>query len=242
MRNRFSGPTLTHWLGTDNFGRDLWSRLIFGARISLTIACISVAMSLRSSVRRSGLRPAISAAGSDLILMRITDIFLGFPAIVLALAIVAVLGPGMVNVGACHYRRRLDGICPRGARHDADAARAELRAGRQGARRQSGPHSLQAKSYRMRWDRSSCSPRLASAPRSSRSRRSASSVSACRRRHRPGAGRFPTAPASCATNRGCRSLPAPRSWSPCSASICSVMACATSLDPRHLARSAGKKK
>ena len=43
MRNRFAGPTLTHWLGTDNFGRDLWSRLVFGARISLTISIISVA-------------------------------------------------------------------------------------------------------------------------------------------------------------------------------------------------------
>ena len=97
MRNRFSGPTLTHWLGTDNFGRDLWSRLIFGARISLTIACISVAMSciIGTTV---GLAAGYFGGWTDLILMRITDIFLGFPAIVLALAIVAVLGPGMVNV------------------------------------------------------------------------------------------------------------------------------------------------
>jgi peptide/nickel transport system permease protein len=97
MRNRFSGPTLTHWLGTDNFGRDLWSRLIFGARVSLTIACISVAMSciIGTTV---GLAAGYFGGWTDLILMRITDIFLGFPAIVLALAIVAVLGPGMVNV------------------------------------------------------------------------------------------------------------------------------------------------
>ena len=66
----------------------------------------------------------------DLVLMRIADVFLGFPAIVLALAIVAVLGPGMVNVAVAHHRRRLDGICPGGAGHDAGAARAELRAGR----------------------------------------------------------------------------------------------------------------
>jgi peptide/nickel transport system permease protein len=97
MRNRFSGPTLTHWLGTDNFGRDLWSRLIFGARVSLTIACISVAVSC-SIGTAVGLAAGYFGGWTDLILMRITDIFLGFPAIVLALAIVAVLGPGMVNV------------------------------------------------------------------------------------------------------------------------------------------------
>jgi peptide/nickel transport system permease protein len=50
MRNRLSGPTLQHWLGTDNFGRDLWTRLAHGSAISLAIALGSVA--------------AISAAGS----------------------------------------------------------------------------------------------------------------------------------------------------------------------------------
>lgn len=97
MRNRFSGPTLTHWLGTDNFGRDLWSRLIYGARISLVIACISVATSAVIGTL-VGLSAGYFGGWIDLILMRITDIFLGFPAIVLALAIVAVLGPGIVNV------------------------------------------------------------------------------------------------------------------------------------------------
>jgi peptide/nickel transport system permease protein len=97
MRNRFSGPTLTHWLGTDNFGRDLWSRLIYGARVSLMIACISVAVSAIVGTA-VGLTAGYFGGWTDLILMRITDIFLGFPAIVLALAIVAVLGPGIVNV------------------------------------------------------------------------------------------------------------------------------------------------
>jgi len=97
MRNRFSGPTLAHWLGTDNFGRDLWSRLIYGARVSLLIACISVFASaiIGTAV---GLVAGYFGGWTDLVLMRITDIFLGFPAIVLALAIVAVLGPGIVNV------------------------------------------------------------------------------------------------------------------------------------------------
>lgn len=97
MRNRFAGPTLGHWLGTDNFGRDLWSRLVFGARVSLSIAVISVVCSTIIGTV-VGLVAGYFGGWIDLLLMRITDIFLGFPAIVLALAIVAVLGPGVVNV------------------------------------------------------------------------------------------------------------------------------------------------
>lgn len=97
MRNRFAGPTLTHWLGTDNFGRDLWSRLVFGARISLTISIISVACSAIVGTV-VGLAAGYFGGWVDMLLMRITDIFLGFPAIVLALAIVAVMGPGVFNV------------------------------------------------------------------------------------------------------------------------------------------------
>ena len=97
MRNRFAGPTLEHILGTDNFGRDLWSRLVFGARVSLTIAIISVVCSaLIGTV--VGLVAGYFGGWVDQVLMRITDVFLGFPAIVLALAIVAVLGPGVLNV------------------------------------------------------------------------------------------------------------------------------------------------
>jgi len=97
MRNRFAGPSLAHWLGTDNFGRDLWSRMVFGARISLMIALVSVggAAFIGTVV---GLVSGYFGGWVDLVLGRITDIFLGFPAIILALAIVAVLGPGIVNV------------------------------------------------------------------------------------------------------------------------------------------------
>lgn len=97
MRNRFAGPTFEHILGTDNFGRDLWSRLVFGARVSLTIAIISVVCSaLIGTV--VGLVAGYFGGWVDQVLMRVTDVFLGFPAIVLALAIVAVLGPGVLNV------------------------------------------------------------------------------------------------------------------------------------------------
>lgn len=97
MRNRFEGPSLEHLLGTDNFGRDLWSRMVFGARISLTIAIFSVGgAALIGTV--VGLVSGYFGGWVDLVLGRVTDVFLGFPAIILALAIVAVLGPGVVNV------------------------------------------------------------------------------------------------------------------------------------------------
>ncbi|ARO14632.1 dipeptide transport system permease protein DppC [Ketogulonicigenium robustum] len=97
MRNRFSLPTAAHWLGTDNFGRDLWSRMVYGARVSLAIAFISVTISAIIGTV-VGLVAGYFGGWVDSLLMRITDVFLGFPAIVLALAIVAVLGPGLMNV------------------------------------------------------------------------------------------------------------------------------------------------
>jgi peptide/nickel transport system permease protein len=97
MRNRFALPSFEHWLGTDNFGRDLWARMVFGARISLTTAIITV-----SSAALIGTTVGIVAGyfggWVDLVLMRVTDVFLGFPAIVLALAIVAVMGPSVTNI------------------------------------------------------------------------------------------------------------------------------------------------
>ncbi len=97
MPNRFSGPSAEHLLGTDNFGRDLWSRLVFGARISLSIAVIAV---LASAIIGTvvGLISGYFGGWIDLVLMRITDVFLGFPPLVLVLAVVAVMGPGLVNV------------------------------------------------------------------------------------------------------------------------------------------------
>ncbi len=97
MTNRFSGPSAAHLLGTDNFGRDLWSRLVFGARISLSISLIAVtASALIGTV--VGLVAGYFGGWVDMVLMRITDIFLGFPPLVLVLAIVAVMGPGLFNV------------------------------------------------------------------------------------------------------------------------------------------------
>jgi len=99
MANRFSYPSFEHLLGTDNLGRDLWSRLIYGARISLSIGLLSVTVAavIGTSI---GLTAGYFGGWVDMLLMRITDVFLGFPAVVLTLAIVAVLGPGVINISA----------------------------------------------------------------------------------------------------------------------------------------------
>jgi len=99
MRNRFSLPSAVHWLGTDNLGRDLWSRLIYGARVSLSIGILSVTVAALIGTT-VGLAAGYFGRWVDMLLMRITDVFLGFPAIVLTLAIVAVLGPGIINISA----------------------------------------------------------------------------------------------------------------------------------------------
>jgi peptide/nickel transport system permease protein len=97
MRNRLSGPTVQHWLGTDNFGRDLWTRLAHGSAISLAIALGSVAAAMAIGVV-VGLLSGYLGGWVDLALMRLVDLFLGFPALILAMAVIAVLGPGALNV------------------------------------------------------------------------------------------------------------------------------------------------
>jgi peptide/nickel transport system permease protein len=97
MAKRLSGPSSGHWLGTDNFGRDLWARMAFGSRLSLGIALFSVAGSLLlGSV--IGLASGYFGGLADHLLMRLVDLFLGFPPFVLALALVAALGPGVSSV------------------------------------------------------------------------------------------------------------------------------------------------
>lgn len=97
MESRLARPSASHWLGTDNFGRDLWARIAFGSRISLTIALSSVAAGLFLGTA-VGLVSGYFGGALDLALMRVVDLFLAFPPFILALALVAVLGPGVSSV------------------------------------------------------------------------------------------------------------------------------------------------
>ncbi len=96
IRARFSAPVLEYPLGTDNFGRDTLSRVLYGYRTSLGIAFSAVAFAciLGSTV---GLLAAFYGGWTDRILMRLMDILLAFPIILLAIAVLAVLGRGSSN-------------------------------------------------------------------------------------------------------------------------------------------------
>src|SRR6516164_7179026 len=96
MAHRLAGPSAQHWLGTDNFGRDLWTRIALGARISLAISICSVAAAVLIG-GTLGLVAGYFGGWTDLLLMRLADIFLGFPSLLLALGLLAVLGPGWRN-------------------------------------------------------------------------------------------------------------------------------------------------
>jgi peptide/nickel transport system permease protein len=93
---RLRPPSAAHWLGTDELGRDIYSRIVWGSRLTLTIVALVVVI-----VGPLGLLVGTVAgyAGGwlDTVLMRVTDIFLAFPRLVLALAFVAALGPGIEN-------------------------------------------------------------------------------------------------------------------------------------------------
>jgi len=97
IAQRLQAPGLTHLLGTDEVGRDILSRLIFGARISLLVGVIAVGVSCPVGVL-VGLVAGYAGRRTDDVLMRITDIQLAVPTILLAIAVVAVLGPGLWNV------------------------------------------------------------------------------------------------------------------------------------------------
>ena len=90
-------PSSTHWMGTDLLGRDIFSRVIHGGRISLLIGFVSVGIAAAVGVVM-GLLAGYYGGLLDNLVMRVIDTLMAFPGILLALAIVALLGPGLVNV------------------------------------------------------------------------------------------------------------------------------------------------
>lgn len=94
---RLQAPSSAHLLGTDQLGRDVWSRVLYGSRISLRIGFVVVAIALGVG-GAVGLAAGMLGGLWDEVLMRITDIFLAFPALILAMAISAALGPSLNNV------------------------------------------------------------------------------------------------------------------------------------------------
>jgi peptide/nickel transport system permease protein len=94
--NRLAAPSAQHWLGTDGFGRDLLSRLIYGARPTLLIVVLVGVLMAPLGVA-VGIAAGFFGGWVERILMVVTDIVMSFPRLLLAFAFVALLGPGLVN-------------------------------------------------------------------------------------------------------------------------------------------------
>ena len=96
LYGRLAPPSSAHWFGTDDFGRDILSRVVHGARVSLRVgvAAVVIALLLGTAI---GLIAGYWGGLIDNLLMRLMDLMLAFPGILLAIVIVAVLGPGLNN-------------------------------------------------------------------------------------------------------------------------------------------------
>ena len=95
--NRLQPPSAEYWLGTDQFGRDILSRLMWGAQISLTVSLGAIAAA-RVIGGAIGLVSGYIGGRFDLLVMQVMDVLLSFPSLILGLIVVALLGPDLVNL------------------------------------------------------------------------------------------------------------------------------------------------
>ena len=100
IAGRLKPPSEAHWLGQDEYGRDILSRLLHGARVSLTVAILSTTIAMLIGVTL-GLIGGYFRGLSEILTLRLVDIVLSFPPILLALLVVTLFGPGAVTLTAC---------------------------------------------------------------------------------------------------------------------------------------------
>ncbi|WP_432486839.1 ABC transporter permease [Kineococcus sp. SYSU DK018] len=96
VQQRLLPPGAGHWFGTDDLGRDVLSRVVLGAKVSLQVGAVAVGFSLLAGVT-VGLVAGYYGRWLDTVLMRLMDVLFAFPAILLAIAVIAILGPGTTN-------------------------------------------------------------------------------------------------------------------------------------------------
>jgi peptide/nickel transport system permease protein len=94
---RMRPPSARFWMGTDNLSRDMWSRVVYGARISVTVgfATIAIGTLVAAAV---GISSAYVGGTYDIVVQRIVDAWMSFPYLVIILSLMAVLGPGLLNL------------------------------------------------------------------------------------------------------------------------------------------------
>jgi peptide/nickel transport system permease protein len=96
LSDRLAPPGAEHWLGADELGRDIWSRVVYGSRITLVIVALVAVLAAPAGLV-IGAISGYFGGWTDRVLMGVTDIFLSMPKLILALAFVAALGPGIEN-------------------------------------------------------------------------------------------------------------------------------------------------
>jgi peptide/nickel transport system permease protein len=97
LRNQAAAPSSHHFLGTDKLGRDLWARILYGARISIRIGFVAVGLAITSGTLIGAAAGYLGGRVDD-VLMGAMDVMLAFPSIILAIAITTVLGPSITNL------------------------------------------------------------------------------------------------------------------------------------------------
>jgi len=96
IRERFTPPSKTHWFGTDKMGRDVFSRMLHGARYSIRAGLIVLVIAVPIGVLLGGIA-GLFGGWRDEVIMRFTDVFLAFPSLILAMSFSAALGPSLFN-------------------------------------------------------------------------------------------------------------------------------------------------
>ena len=97
VRNKLAGPSAAHWLGTDEYGRDLWSRIVYGARASLSVGFGSATLAMCIGVPL-GLLAGFRGGFIDSLIMRLMDAFMSFPSIILAMLLMTVYKPSVATM------------------------------------------------------------------------------------------------------------------------------------------------
>ena len=94
---RMKAPSARFWMGTDNLARDIWSRVVYGARISVTVgfATVTLVIVLATAI---GVTSAYIGGAFDIVVQRVVDAWMSFPALVIVLSMLAALGPGLLNL------------------------------------------------------------------------------------------------------------------------------------------------
>ncbi|MCI0546000.1 MAG: ABC transporter permease [Candidatus Rokubacteria bacterium] len=94
---RMKAPSATFWMGTDNLSRDMWSRVVYGARISVTVGFATIALGTLVAAA-IGISSAYFGGAYDMLVQRVVDAWMSFPYLVIILSLMAVLGPGLLNL------------------------------------------------------------------------------------------------------------------------------------------------